>query len=109
MMNAAPKILLIEDDHAIANTLRRVLIGEGYEVILEATGEAGLNAAADGTCDVVVTDLKLPGMSGLDMVRKLHPAQPRLPIVMMTAHGTTETAIEAIQAGAFDYVLKPFE
>jgi DNA-binding NtrC family response regulator len=57
----------------------------------------------------VITDLKLPGLSGLQLVRELHAEQPRLPVLMMTAHGTTESAIEAIQAGAFDYVLKPFE
>jgi nitrogen regulation protein NR(I) len=108
-MNPPPKILLIEDDPAIATTLRRILVDEGYEVVIETTGEGGLVRVKDGSFDVVITDLKLPGLSGLQLVKELHPQQPRLPILMMTAHGTTESAIEAIQAGAFDYVLKPFE
>ncbi|HUC86631.1 MAG TPA: sigma-54 dependent transcriptional regulator, partial [Candidatus Acidoferrales bacterium] len=108
-MNPPAKILLIEDDQAIATTLCRVLQGEDYEVVIEATGEGGLAVLPSGQFDVVITDLKLPGLSGLELVRQLHPAYPQLPILMMTAHGTTETAIEAIQSGAFDYVLKPFE
>jgi DNA-binding NtrC family response regulator len=59
--------------------------------------------------DVVITDLKLPGLDGLELVARLHAARPRLPIIMMTAHGTTDTAIEAIKRGAFEYVVKPFE
>src|SRR5438105_6127319 len=53
--------------------------------------------------------MKLPGMNGLELVRELHGAHPRLPIILMTAHGTTETAIQATKAGAYDYLLKPFE
>jgi DNA-binding NtrC family response regulator len=109
MTNENARILLIEDDPAIANTLRRILVDEGYEIVVETTGEAGLVRAKQNGFDVVITDLKLPGLSGLELVRELHPEQPRLPILMMTAHGTTETAIEAIQSGAFDYILKPFE
>jgi nitrogen regulation protein NR(I) len=108
-MNPSPKILLVEDDSAIVTTLRRVLADEGYEVTVEQTGDSGLARAKADSFDVVITDLKLPGMSGLELVRELHVSRPRLPILMMTAHGTTETAIEATQSGAYDYLLKPFE
>jgi len=108
-MNSPAKILLVEDDAAIVTTLRRVLADDGYEVAVEVTGDAGLGRAKADVFDVVVTDLKLPGLNGLELVRELHAARPRLPILMMTAHGTTETAIEATQAGAYDYLLKPFE
>jgi nitrogen regulation protein NR(I) len=108
-MNPSAKILLVEDDSAIVTTLRRVLVEEGYEVVIEKTGDAGLSRAKTDAFDVVVTDLKLPGLNGLELVRELHVARPRLPILMMTAHGTTETAIEATQSGAYDYLLKPFE
>ncbi len=108
-MNPHARILLIEDDAAIVTTLRRVLADEGYEVTVEKTGDAGLVRAKADAFDVVVTDLKLPGLNGLELVRELHVARPRLPILMMTAHGTTETAIEATQSGAYDYLLKPFE
>jgi len=108
-MKATAKILLVEDDAAILSTLRQVLSGEGYEVAAERRGDTGLELARQDGFDVVVTDLKLPGLTGLELVRELRVSRPRLPILMMTAHGTTETAIEAIQAGAFDYLVKPFE
>ncbi|HEX7652530.1 MAG TPA: sigma-54 dependent transcriptional regulator [Verrucomicrobiae bacterium] len=108
-MNPPPKILLVEDDPAIVATLRRILAEEGYEVYIEKSGDAGLATAQHGAFDVVLTDLKLPGMDGLELVKRLHLARPRLPILMMTAHGTTETAIEATQAGAYDYLVKPFD
>src|SRR2546421_12685930 len=66
-------------------------------------------AAEQDSLDIVITDMKLPGCNGLDLVRELHTARPRLPIILMTAHGTTETAIQATKSGAYDYLLKPFE
>ena len=108
-MNSPAKILLVEDDSAIVATLRRVQADEGYEVWIEKTGDAGLARAVADSFDVVLTDLRMPGMNGLELVRKLHVARPRLPILMMTAHGTTGTAIEATQSGAYAYLLKPFE
>ena len=108
MMTTA-RILLVEDDPAIATTLRRVLVDENYDIVIETSAEGALAAAEKEVFDVVITDLKLPGLSGLQLVRELHPRHPRLPILMMTAHGTTESAIEAIQSGAYEYILKPFE
>ena len=107
-MTAPSKILLIEDDPGIGGTLRQVLVDEGYEVEVEERGDAGLARASREAFNVVVTDLKLPGLSGLELVRQLHAAQPRLPIILVTAYGTTETAIEATKYGAYDYLLKPF-
>jgi nitrogen regulation protein NR(I) len=108
-MKSAARILLIEDDPAIVMTLRRVLVDEGYEVRVETRGDAGLKQASESQLDVVITDMKLPGLSGLDLVRELHAVKPLLPILLMTAHGTTETAIEATKSGAYDYLPKPFE
>ncbi|HTL54549.1 MAG TPA: sigma-54 dependent transcriptional regulator [Candidatus Limnocylindrales bacterium] len=108
-MNSAGKVLLIEDDPGIVMTLRRVLREEGFEVVVETRGDTGLNRARQDGFDVVITDWKLPGLSGLDIVRELHTAKARLPIILVTAHGTFETAIEATKSGAFDYLLKPFE
>jgi nitrogen regulation protein NR(I) len=102
------KILLIEDDAGITDTLQRVLAEEGYTVVVEKRGDTGLARATADTFHVVITDLKLPGVSGLEIVRQLHAAQPRLPIILVTAFGTTDTAIEATKNGAFDYLLKPF-
>jgi nitrogen regulation protein NR(I) len=108
-MNGTPKVLLIEDDPGIVMTLRRVLSDEGHDVTIETRGDAGLARAREGDFDVVVTDMKLPGLNGLVLVRELHAIHPRLPIILVTAHGTTETAIEATKSGAYDYLVKPFE
>jgi len=108
-MNPVYRILLIEDDTSAANALRRVLAAEGHQVFCEARGDSGLARAQSDEMDVVITDLRLPGLNGLELVRQLHSAKPRLPIILMTAHGTTETAIEATKLGAYDYLVKPFE
>src|SRR5579859_7716462 len=108
-MSNAAKILLIEDDASAAAALKRVLADEGYTIESESRGDSGFARATNGGFDLVITDLKLPGLNGLDLVQRLHLAQPRLPIILMTAHGTTETAIEATKLGAYDYLLKPFE
>ena len=76
---------------------------------VEQRGDEGLARAVKETFNVVLTDLRLPGLNGLDLVGRLHAAQPRLPIILITAFGTTETAIEATKFGAYDYLLKPFD
>jgi len=108
-MNAAAKILLIDDDPGIRDSLQRLLRGEGHEVVIERRGDDGLARATREPFNIVLTDLKMPGLNGLDLVRQLHAAQPRLPIILVTAFGTTQTAIEATKFGAYDYLLKPFE
>lgn len=108
-MNPPARILLIDDDPGIVDTLSRVMKDEGYEVTVETRGDEGLARAMSGVFNVVVTDLKMPGLSGLELVRQLHAVQQRLPIILITAFGTTQTAIEATKFGAYDYLLKPFE
>ena len=108
-MSRTGTILLVEDDAGAAESLQRVLEDDGHSVVSARTGEKGLAVAGKERCDLVLTDLKLPGLSGLDLVKQLHAARPHLPIILMTAHGTTEVAIEATRHGAFDYLLKPFE
>jgi nitrogen regulation protein NR(I) len=103
------KILLIEDDLSAADALDRVLRDEDYSVTAMARGDTGLAEARDKNFDLVITDFKLPGLNGLEVVRQIHAIKPRLPIILMTAHGTTELAIEATKLGAYDYLLKPFE
>jgi len=107
-MNENTRILLIEDDPGIADTLERLLTAEGYEILVEKRGDDGLARAANNPFNLVISDLKLPGLNGLELVRQLHTVKPRLPIILITAFGTTETAIEAIKFGAYDYLLKPF-
>jgi len=108
-MKSQPKILLIEDDASIVGGLKKELQVEGYEVAVAERGDNGLAQAKEQSFDVVITDLKMPGLSGLELVEQLHTAKPKLPIILMTAFGTTETAIEATKLGAYDYLLKPFD
>jgi nitrogen regulation protein NR(I) len=105
----SPRILLIEDDPGLAASLQKVLRAEGYVVESVGRGDEGLARAKAQIFDLVITDFKLPGLSGLDLIAQLHGTKPKLPIIMMTAHGTTETAIEATKSGACEYVLKPCE
>ena len=109
MMKENSKILLVEDDTNIVTGLDKVLRSQGYDVTAVLRGDDGLARALQEPFDIVITDLKLPGLEGLDLVRQLHQAKPKLPIILITAHGSTETAIEATKWGAFDYVPKPFD
>ena len=104
-----PRILLIEDDLSTASASKKVLQAEGYDVDLADRGDDGLTQATARSFDLVLTDLRLPGLSGLELAARLHAAKPKLPIIMMTAHGTTDTAIEATKLGVYEYLVKPFE
>ncbi|HWN95964.1 MAG TPA: sigma-54 dependent transcriptional regulator [Methylomirabilota bacterium] len=104
-----PRILLIEDDASAGAALQKVLRTENYEVDHVRRGDEGLTEARKGNYDLVLTDFKMPGLSGLELIAQLHASNPKLPIIMMTAHGTTETAIEATKLGACEYLTKPFE
>ena len=103
------RILLIEDDPGTGTALLKVLQAEGYLVQWITRGDEGGRLAQEREFDLVLTDLKLPGLSGLDLVAQLHAAKPKVPVVLMTAHGTTATAIEATKLGAYEYLIKPFE
>jgi nitrogen regulation protein NR(I) len=108
-MNSVRRICLIDDDASARVALERVFAAEGYEVTGYVDGRIGLAAALQQDFDCVLTDLRMPGVSGMELIDTLRDELPNLPVVLMTAHGTTETAIEATRRGAFDYILKPFE
>ena len=103
------RVLLVESDISVAIALRDALGAAGYTVATLTRGDEGLARAKEGVFEVVITALRLPGLSGLEVVRQLHSAKPKLPIIMMAAFGTTESAIEATKHGAFEYLTKPFE
>ena len=103
------RILLIEDDAREANSLARVLETEGYDVRIAGRGDEGSRLAESESFDVVITDLRMPGQDGLQVIRQLHASRPRLPIVLMTAFGATDDIIEATKHGAFEYLRKPFK
>jgi len=102
-------ILIIDDDDQLRKSFEKLLSEEGYNIMSAASGEAGQKMVLSSLPNLVILDLRLPGMNGLDTFRAIHKIEPRLPVIIMTAYGTTETAIEATKLGAFDYILKPFE
>ena len=101
------KILIIDDEKAIRNTLKDILLYEKYEVDEAADGAEGLKKAEAGNFDLVLCDIKMPKMDGLEVLVKLQELKPDLPVVMISGHGTIDTAVEAIKKGAFDFVSKP--
>ncbi len=102
------RILVIDDDPGITSLLRRGLSYEGFQVYAAASGEEGLRLARENPPDLVVLDLMLPGLDGLEVLRRLRSADPQLPVLMLTARDTAEDQIKAFGLGAEDYVVKPF-
>ncbi len=103
------RILIIDDDDALRKSFHKLLTEEGYDIESAASGEAGLKCLSRVMPDLVIADMRLPGMNGFEIFKAVHKIEPRLPVIIMTAYGSTETAIEATKMGAFDYILKPFE
>ena len=102
-------ILIIDDDDQLRKSFHKLLTEEGYAAQGAASGEAGFEIIRRRLPDLVIVDIRLPGMDGLETFEAIHALEPKLPVIIMTAYGTTETAIEATKMGAFDYILKPFE
>jgi two-component system, NtrC family, response regulator AtoC len=102
-------ILIIDDDDQLRKSFTKLLIEEGYRSKFAASGEAGLKIIREEAPDLVILDMRLPGMNGFETFKIIHEIEPKLPVIIMTAFGTTETAIEATKMGAFDYILKPFD
>ncbi len=102
-------ILVVDDDAQLRHSFEKLLTAEGHTVRTGATGEAGLEGVKTKVPDLVIMDVRLPGMDGLETFQAMHEIEPKLPVIIMTAFGTTDTAIEATKLGAYDYVLKPFE
>ncbi len=103
------KILIVDDDAQLRISFEKILTAEGHKVRMSATGEGGLEIVKTEPPDLVVMDVRLPGMDGLTTFKAIHNIDSKLPVIIMTAYGTTDTAIEATKLGAFDYILKPFD
>jgi len=103
-----PTILIIEDEAKMRRLLELNLGEDGFKTLSAADAESGLQLLASQPVDLVLTDLKLPGMSGLELLQAVKQQNASLPVVVMTAFGSVETAVDAMKAGATDYVLKPF-
>jgi DNA-binding NtrC family response regulator len=102
------KVLVVEDDEVLRQLLIDVLNDRGYQVEAAETGEEGLKSMEQDVFDIILLDINLPGMDGMDVLRLVPARQPDTQVVMMTAFGTVDTAVEAMKQGAFDYINKPF-
>ncbi len=102
-------VLLVEDEKIIRDTISDDLIKEGYAVTTAENGEDGFKKYQAQPCDVVITDLIMEGMGGIEFSKKLKNLDPDTPIMVLTGYPSIDTAIEALRLGAFDYILKPCE
>src|SRR5258706_2944413 len=102
------RILVIDDEVAIRDSLRMTLEYEGYEFVGASTGQEGIALAERDTPDLVMLDVKMPGMDGLEVLDRLRAMNEALPVVVISGHGTISTAVEATKKGAFDFIEKPF-
>ncbi len=109
MLPAKQQILVVDDEANLRRVLVAQLARDGYEVHSAADGESALAFLKEHHIDLVVTDLRMPRMNGMDLLRAALREDPDIPVVILTAHGTVDNAVEALKTGAFDYISKPFD
>lgn len=107
-MNTQGRILVVDDEMGIREGCRRVLAEEGYDIDLAEDGNIGLQRALEKSYDLVLVDLMMPGIGGLDLINKIHEIDPEIIMVVITGFANIETAVEATKRGAYDYLPKPF-
>jgi len=107
-MNQQPSVLVVDDESSILDTLRILLRKEGYEVTTAQGGKAGLEQIRSGNHAIVLTDVRMPQVTGLDILKAAREQDPETPVILMTAQASLQTAIQAVNEGAFYYVQKPF-
>ncbi len=100
-------ILIIDDEKNIRQGLAAALEMDGYNVLMADNGETGLQLALRGDIDLIITDLRMPGISGEEVLQKVTAASPGLPVIVLTGHGSIDTAVDAMRAGAYDFLTKP--
>jgi len=103
------KVLIIDDEVVFSENMAKLLNTRGYQAKTANGGEEGIQALKKETYDVVVLDLKMPGMNGIETLKKIKEINVHLQVILLTGHGCVETAMEAISLGAFDYLPKPCE
>jgi two-component system, NtrC family, response regulator AtoC len=103
------KVLVVDDEANLRKVLATLLRRNGYDVTVAADGEQGLAEIEKNGADIVVTDLVMPKVGGLELLKTLNASRPEVPVIIITAHGTVDSAVEAIKLGAFDYITKPFD
>lgn len=102
------KILVVDDEITVCKSIRQAIVSEEYEVDMALSGEEALIKDREKKYDLIITDLMMPGISGLDLLREVKASHPEVKVVMITGYPTIKTAVESIKMGAFDYIPKPF-
>jgi DNA-binding NtrC family response regulator len=108
-MTKKPRILVVDDETVVRESLKDWLMEDDYEVGLAASGEDAVSMAQEKSWDVILLDLKMPGMDGLETLKRIKKMTPEAEVLMMTAFATIDTAVQAMKEGAFDYLVKPFD
>jgi DNA-binding NtrC family response regulator len=103
------QVLVADDEPNMRKVLRAMLEHDGYDVHLAEDGAVALEVLADHHVDILITDLRMPEIDGMELLKRVHASRESMPVIMITAHGTVDTAVEAIKIGAFDYITKPFD
>src|SRR5688500_17758478 len=103
------RILVVDDQDMMRDSLAATLVREGHEVIAATDGAAAVSRLNGGRFDLMITDLKMPKMTGIELLQEAKKLRPELPVVLMTAFATVSTAVEAMRLGAYDYIQKPFD
>ena len=103
------RIAVVDDEPVIRSLLERLLKVAGYETVSYASGEAALEACQRESFDLLITDLRMPGIDGFELMENLKFSRPGLPVIILTAHGDVDTAIEALRRRACDFITKPFD
>jgi DNA-binding NtrC family response regulator len=104
-----PSILIVDDERSIRVGLKGLLAKEGYDVTVAENGAEALQLLDSRPCQLLLTDLRMPGLDGVSLLNQVRQRRPEIPVIMMTAYGSEKIAVEAMKAGAYDYIVKPFD
>ncbi len=107
-MTIGTKVLVVDDEQVVLDSVRKHLKREGYEIQTVLSGDEAIKVLESGWPEVVITDLMMPGMDGLELLERVRDAKPEIPVIMITGFATMRTALQALRQGAFDYIAKPF-
>jgi CheY-like chemotaxis protein/glycine cleavage system H lipoate-binding protein len=102
------RILVVDDEITVSKSIRQAILSDEYEVDMALSGEEALKKDVEKPYDLIITDLMMPGISGLDLLKTLREARPEVNVIMITGYPTIKTAVESVKMGAFDYLPKPF-
>lgn len=108
-MNMKQVILIVDDEDGLREGLSKLLENEGYAVLCAESGEQALHVLQHAHIDLVLTDMRMPGMDGIELLKKIHARHGNLGVIILTGYGQIETYIEAMNYGAIEYVSKPFK